>query len=303
MNNNEISELESFLESIAHLSSHTRCAYRRDLKHLQNYCENKKINEWSQLGGRQVIAYIAWRHRQGIGGRSLQRNLSAIRAFYTYLIKLGKIENNPARGIVAPKSPSKLPKVLDVEQSMQLLEIKKDTNSILSIRDRAIFELIYSSGLRLSELVNVDIDDIDLSDKIVTVLGKGKKMRKIPIGSFAIKAIKEWLKCRINLMPKGSMESAVFLSSRGKRISPRSVQKRLKELAVKQGMPSHVHPHMLRHSFASHMLESSSDLRSVQELLGHADISTTQVYTHLDFQHLAKIYDKTHPRAFIKTKK
>lgn len=293
MQSSETILLESFIKTLHHLSAHTCKAYQRDLKNIEYYCEQQNINKWSDLDGRQLRGFVATRHRQGIGGRSLQRNLSAIRAFYRYLLKEGKVKNNPAEGIIAPKSPRKLPKVLDADQTAQLVEIKEDDT--LAIRDKAILELIYSSGLRLAELISLNLNDIDFNDRILTVTGKGNKTRSVPVGRHAIKAVKQWLKSRGTMVDE--TELALFVSSRGKRISPRSVQDRLKQWAIKQGLPNHVHPHMLRHSFASHLLESSSDLRAVQELLGHADISTTQVYTHLDFQHLAQVYDKTHPRA------
>ncbi len=296
MQSSETLLLESFIKTLHHLSKHTRNAYQRDLDHLQNYCDQQEITKWSELDGRQLRGFVAWRHRQGIGGRSLQRNLSAIRSFYRYLIKEEKVKNNPAEGIIAPKSPRKLPKVLDADQTVQLVEIKEEDS--LAIRDKAMLELIYSSGLRLAELISLNLNDIDFNDRILTVTGKGKKTRSVPVGQHAIKAIKRWLKIRTAMVNES--EQALFISNRGKRISPRSVQQRLKQWAIKQGLPNHVHPHMLRHSFASHLLESSGDLRAVQELLGHADISTTQVYTHLDFQHLAQVYDKTHPRAHRK---
>lgn len=288
--------LESFIKTLHHLSEHTRSAYQRDLAYLLEFCDKQEINKWSDLDGRQVRGFVASRHRQGIGGRSLQRNLSAIRSFYRYLLDEAKVKNNPAEGIIAPKTPRKLPNVLDADQTVQLVEI--DDQDALAVRDRAMLELIYSSGLRLAELISINMGDIDFSDRVLTVTGKGKKMRSVPVGKHAIQAIKNWLKIRQSMVNEN--ENALFISQRGKRISPRSVQERLKQWAIKQGLPSHVHPHMLRHSFASHMLESSGDLRAVQELLGHADISTTQVYTHLDFQHLAQVYDKSHPRAHRK---
>ena len=249
------------------------------------------------LDGQQLRGFVAWRHRNGIGGRSLQRNLSAVRAFYRYLIKLNHVEHNPTVGIITPKSPRKLPKVLDVDQTVQLVEIQ-DTDP-LAVRDKAMLELIYSSGLRLSELTGLNLGDIDFADQLITVIGKGNKTRTLPIGKYAHAALQIWLTQRKLFVQ--DEETALFVSQRGRRISQRSVQQRLKEWAIKQGLPNHVHPHMLRHSFASHILESSGDLRAIQELLGHADISTTQVYTHLDFQHLAQIYDKTHPRAHRKS--
>jgi len=296
MQSSETLLLESYLKTLHHLSVHTRNAYQRDLANLQVFCNQQDIIKWSDLDGRQVRGFVAWRHRQGIGGRSLQRNLSAIRSFYRYLLEQGKVKNNPAEGIIAPKTARKLPKVLDADQTVQLVEINDQDD--LAVRDRAMLELIYSSGLRLAELISINMGDIDFGDRILTVTGKGKKMRSVPVGKHAIKAIKNWLKRRQAMV--NDSEKALFISNRGKRISPRSVQERLKQWAIKQGLPNHVHPHMLRHSFASHMLESSSDLRAVQELLGHADISTTQVYTHLDFQHLAQVYDKSHPRAHRK---
>ena len=294
----ELSTIQAFLETLLHLSPHTQKAYQRDLNSLTEYCDVQDIEHWQDIDGRQIQSFIAWRHRQGIGGRSLQRNLSAVRAFYRYLIAQGIARQNPANGILAPKSARRLPKALDADQAAQLVEI--DATEPLEIRDRAILELIYSSGLRLSELISLDLDSIDYADALITVTGKGKKTRTVPIGRHAIKALQAWLKVRADFCK--AEEKAIFVSRRGVRISPRSVQQRLKQWAIKQGLPNHVHPHMLRHSFASHLLESSGDLRAVQELLGHADISTTQIYTHLDFQHLAKVYDEAHPRAHKKSR-
>ena len=294
MHSSEIQLLNSFEETLHYLSKYTRDAYHRDLNYLQNYCTKKNIKKWSNLKSQQLRDFISDRHRKGISGRTLQRNLSSIRTFYRYLCKIDVVSINPAEGIITPKSTRKLPKLLDVDQTFQLLEIKE--NDVLAIRDKAIIELIYSSGLRLTEVISLNIDDIDFIDRVLTVIGKGKKARNLPIGKFAIQAIDDWLKSRQQLV-KNNKERALFISNRGSRISPRSVQERIKRWAVKQGLSGNVHPHMLRHSFASHILESSGDLRAVQELLGHADISTTQVYTHLDFQHLAQVYDKTHPRA------
>ena len=294
MHSSEIQLLNSFEETLHYLSKYTRDAYHRDLNYLQNYCIKKNIKKWSNLKSQQLRDFISDRHRKGISGRTLQRNLSSIRTFYRYLCKIDVVSINPAEGIITPKSARKLPKLLDVDQTFQLLEIKE--NDVLAIRDKAIIEVIYSSGLRLTEVISLNINDIDFIDRVLTVIGKGKKARNLPIGKFAIQAIDDWLKSRQQLV-KNNKERALFISNRGSRISPRSVQERIKRWAVKQGLSGNVHPHMLRHSFASHILESSGDLRAVQELLGHADISTTQVYTHLDFQHLAQVYDKTHPRA------
>jgi len=293
MNQKEAGRVEEFLDRLHHLSSNTRAAYTRDLMALLTYCRAHDIRQWQDLDGRHIRGFVATRHRQGMGGRSIQRNLSAIRAFYRYLITGGIVKRNPATGVTTPKTPRKLPKTLDTEQATQLVEIKNDDS--LSVRDRAMLELLYSSGLRLAELVSLDINSIDYADAIVTVTGKGNKTRKVPVGRYAIQAIKEWLQRRTEMADQD--ESALFVSRRGTRISRRSIQQRLGNWAIKQGLATHVHPHMLRHSFATHILESSSDLRAVQELLGHADISTTQVYTHLDFQHLARVYDAAHPRA------
>ena len=296
MNKQEASRMGTFFGTLQHLSENTQKAYQRDLAVLLEFADAHDVQKWDELDGRQIRSFVAWRHRQGIGGRSLQRNLSAARAFYRYLIGEGVARHNPAEGVQAPKSPRKLPKLLDVDQAAQLLEI--GDRGPLAIRDKAILELMYSSGLRLSELVMLDLDSLDLADAVVTVTGKGKKTRSVPIGKYARKAIKQWLKIRGGMA--NNEEIAVFVSQRGKRISRRSIQQRLKQWAMKQGLTNHVNPHMLRHSFASHLLESSGDLRAVQELLGHADISTTQVYTHLDFQHLANVYDNAHPRAHKK---
>ena len=289
----EQSKINEFLATLNHLAAKTREAYQHDMNMLLKYCIEKEIPAWNKLDGRQLSSFIASRHRNGIGGKSLQRNLSAIRAFYRYLIRLGLANRNPAQGIITPKTSKRLPRTLDVDQTGQLMEIK-DT-APLSIRDKAILELIYSSGLRLSELTGLDIGGIDLADAIVTVAGKGNKTRKVPVGKQAIQSLRLWLAIRDNYARDG--EKALFVSQRGMRISTRSVQLRLQQWAIKQGLVTHVNPHMLRHSFATHILESSGDLRAVQELLGHADISTTQIYTHLDFQHLAKVYDRSHPRA------
>ena len=296
MQETERSSIQNFLKTLQYLSPHTQKAYQRDLNYLSQFCDSQEINRWQDIDGRQVQGFVAWRHRQGISGRSLQRNLSAVRAFYRYLINQGVAKQNPANGVLAPKTARRLPKVLDVDQTIQLVEIDEDDP--LAIRDRAILELMYSSGLRLSELINLDMNEIDFSDALVTVTGKGKKTRTVPVGRHAVKALKAWLKRRNHFADDN--ETAIFVSRRGQRISARNIQQRLKQWAIKQGLANHVHPHMLRHSFASHLLESSGDLRAVQELLGHADISTTQIYTHLDFQHLAKVYDKAHPRAIKK---
>lgn len=289
----ETERIDEFIASLHHLSPRTRLAYRRDLLQLQEFCEREGIARWKDIDGRLLRGFVAARHRRGVGGRSLQRNLSAIRALYRFLIKTGAAAQNPAQGVVTPRVPKRLPGALDVDQAARLVSIEVDGG--LSARDRAMLELMYSSGLRLAELVGLDLDGVDFGDATATVTGKGRKTRKLPVGSYAIAALKEWLAVRPSIAAPG--EKALFVSARGTRISARSVQQRMRRWGLKQGLATHVHPHMLRHSFATHLLESSGDLRAVQELLGHADISTTQVYTHLDFQHLAKVYDAAHPRA------
>ncbi len=293
MKKSEVVKVDAFLETLHHLSEHTRKAYSSDLDFFLSYCDRFNVAKWRDMDGRQLRGYITQRHRQGISGRSLQRNLSAIRAFYKYLLTEGEVKQNPAEGLITPKTKKRLPKTLDVEKSTRLVDIKEKTE--LAIRDRAILELLYSSGLRLSECVALSLDSVDQRDATVTVLGKGSKTRMVPVGRYALQAIAEWLAFRPRLAAPD--ETALFVSTRGSRISARSIQQRLRRWAIKQGLGTHVHPHMLRHSFATHILESSSDLRAVQELLGHADISATQIYTNLDFQHLAKVYDKAHPRA------
>lgn len=275
-------------------SEHTVKSYRRDMEQLCRYCTEKNIAHWADLQQTDIRAFIAGRHREKLSSKSLQRQLSAIRSFYNYLLKQGLVSINPAQHIQAPKQARKLPKVLDVDQLSGLLEA--GASSLLEIRDLAMFELFYSSGLRLSELSGLDLSDLDLPDSTVTVrIGKGGKSRILPIGSKAVTAIENWLRQRAVKIP--AVEPALFVSARGIRLGQRNIELRLAQWCIKKGIAEHIHPHMLRHSFASHLLESSQDLRAVQELLGHSNIGTTQIYTHLDFQHLAEIYDKAHPRA------
>jgi integrase/recombinase XerC len=275
-------------------SAHTVSAYRRDLERLLGYCANKGVSSWQNVTQTDIRSHIAIRHRQGISSKTLQREISAIRSFYTYLMKNGYVQANPAQHIKAPKQARKLPKVLDVDQITGLLEA--GTDSILEIRDVAMFELFYSSGLRLSELSALVLSDLDLSDQMLRVRsGKGGKARELPVGGKAVIALKNWLNERGKLAHVA--DDALFVSNKGKRLGSRGIELRLTQWCKKKGMGTLVHPHMLRHSFASHLLESSQDLRAVQELLGHSNISTTQIYTHLDFQHLAEVYDKAHPRA------
>lgn len=285
-----------FLDYLRHqrrVSPHTLSNYQRDLGKLHDYCNTAQLGEWDSLRDHHIRAFIARLRRNNLSPRSIQRTLSAVRSFYNYLQRQGLAKINPANDVSAPKQQRPLPALLDVDQTAQLLNIKSDAP--LHLRDRAMMELIYSSGLRLSELVNLDLNNIDLSDQTVRVIGKGNKERMLPVGRFAIAALHAWLAVRSGMVAVD--ENAIFVNNRGRRISQRMVQLRMKEWAIKQGVNSQLHPHMLRHSFASHLLESSSDLRAVQELLGHADISTTQIYTHVDFQHLAAVYDKAHPRA------
>ncbi|MFT5656885.1 MAG: integrase/recombinase XerC [Gammaproteobacteria bacterium] len=281
------------LRSERQYSPHTCKNYRRDLDNFSNYLQAHDIKQWVEVSYTQVSAYAAYRFRNGLKSRTIQRELSSIRGFYQYLIQQGVTNSNPAIDVSAPKPDQPLPKTCDAEQISHLLHDTK-TDSDLTIRDLAIFELIYSSGLRLAELVGIDMDDIEQQQVIVT--GKGRKMRQLPIGSKAIEAINRWLKVRPGFV-RANTDRALFLSKLGKRISHRNVQARLNLLAKTHTPGQHLSPHMLRHSFATHMLEASGDLRSVQELLGHANIATTQIYTHLDFQHLARVYDLAHPRA------
>jgi integrase/recombinase XerC len=275
-------------------SQYTVKSYKRDLNCLSTYCESKSISLWTDLKQTDIRSYMASRHRQGLSSTSLQRELSAIRSFFNFLLKNQLTDNNPGQYIKAPKKTRKLPKTLDVDQIKSLLEA--GTNSTIEIRDLAMFELFYSSGIRLSELAQLNLTDIDLTDKSLMVRsGKGGKSRMLPIGSKAVAAINTWLEHRIKSVT--STETALFISTRGTRLGQRSIELRLKQWCKKKGIAEHIHPHMLRHSFATHLLESSQDLRAVQELLGHSNISTTQIYTHLDFQHLADVYDRAHPRA------
>ncbi len=275
------------------MSPNTERNYRRDIEALCRYLEREDLSGWQDIDSYHIRAFASWCHRRGLAPRSIQRRMSALRGFFRFLLREGRVESNPAADVPSPKLPKRLPKTLDVDQIARLLEISGD--SPLALRDRAIMELFYSSGMRLAELVGLKITDLDLAEGTVRVVGKGSKTRILPVGSKAREAIAAWLRARSE-MPGHELD-ALFLSRRGQPLSPRAVQTRLREWSRRIGMATGVNPHLLRHSFATHLLESSGDLRSVQELLGHADISTTQIYTHLDFQHLARIYDKSHPRA------
>ena len=288
--------IEQYLTTLAverRLSENTIKAYRRDLKKLLEFCNEKGILLWQGLSNHHVRMFSASLNANQMHAKSIQRILSAGRGFSQYLIQQRELKTNPFDDVRAPKSEKRLPKTLSVDQITSLVEI--DVNDPLSFRDKAILELFYSSGLRLAELCDLDLNDLNLPDQMVRVTGKGNKTRDLPIGRLADQAIRGWLLQR-NALPLKDFE-AVFVSKHGNRISPRNVQARVKHWATRQGIEITVSPHMLRHSFASHLLESSGELRAVQELLGHSNISTTQIYTHLDFQHLAQVYDDAHPRA------
>ncbi len=293
--NDYLDQFIQTLRSERYYSPHTCSNYRRDLKRFQAYLGERAIDAWERVAFTDVSGFAAQRHRQGRKSRTIARELSSIRSFFQYLIRNGVITRNPALEVSAPKSDKPLPKTCDAESLDRLLRVS-DASDDLVLRDVAIFELIYSSGLRLAELVGIDLDDIDLAEQTLVVTGKGNKTRYLPIGSKAVVALQRWLKRRPRYC-RDEQHKALFLSKQGKRISARNVQSRLKHLIQRQALGQPLSPHVLRHSFATHLLESSSDLRAVQELLGHANIATTQVYTHLDFQHLASVYDAAHPRA------
>ena len=270
-------------------SAHTLDAYRRDLDALQAWV-GRQGQDLLALDAHALRAFVAAEHRRGLSPKSLQRRLSACRSLYRWLLRQGRIAASPAEGVRAPKAPRKLPQVLDVDEAVQLVEVA--TDAPLGRRDRALLELFYSSGLRLSEACALRWRDLDFEQGLVSVLGKGNKQRIVPVGSHACSALRDW-----RAESGGGDDAPVFPGRGGKPLGARAVQLRFKQLAMKQGVLKRIHPHLLRHSFASHVLESSGDLRGVQELLGHADIATTQIYTHLDFQHLARVYDAAHPRA------
>ena len=284
----------TYLRDVRRLSSHTISNYRRDLVSLSAYALSTGQSGIEQLLEADIRAWVGQMRRRGLAGSSIARALSAARSYYVYLGRETGEPRNPAAGVQAPKQPRQLPKTLDVDQVSALLTSAKD--SPLALRDIAIAELFYSSGLRLAELAAINIGDIDGQSQSLTVIGKGNKARTVPVGKMALEAIRAWLKVRPDLDAAAKIRP-LFTSSRGGRLSVRAIQARLRQQGREAGMRQDVHPHMLRHSFASHLLESSGDLRAVQELLGHANISTTQIYTHLDFQHLAKVYDAAHPRA------
>jgi integrase/recombinase XerC len=288
---NPASQVDAWLQRLAserQASAHTVDAYRRDLAKLLRFMEAQGVTTFDTLDPNRMRAFIATEHRAGLAAKSLQRLLSSCRSLFRQLIREGALAHDPMAGVRGPKVRRKLPQVLDVDEAGALVET--DSGGKLAVRDRAMLELFYSSGLRLSELVNLRWIDLDLDGGEVRVLGKGSKTRVVPVGRPAITALRA-LGAAEGMLP----DSAIFRGRGGAPINPRTVQLRMNKLAL--GLPKHVHPHLLRHTFASHMLESSGDLRAVQELLGHADIATTQIYTHLDFQHLARVYDAAHPRA------
>jgi integrase/recombinase XerC len=298
--------LDAFLHHLAHerrLSPHTLDSYHRDLTRILSWRLECKVPDWPAITDGHVRRYLADRHRTGVSPRTLSRELSALRSLFEYLLRERAATRNPARTVRPPKAKRRLPNTFDPDQLGALIDAgaggagsqQGGDDDPLTLRDTAMVELFYSSGLRLAELIGVDTRDIDPSDAMLTVVGKGNKTRRVPVGRAALASIQRWLAVRGLLA--GHDEPALFVSSRGRRIHPRTVQQRLRQWAEQRGAGRSLHPHLLRHSCASHLLESSGDLRAVQEMLGHADISTTQIYTHLDFQHLAQVYDQAHPRA------
>ena len=288
---NDVKEYLIFVSQVKNLSENTTKSYERDLKKLCTFLDNIQVTNYSQINADICSAWIGDLYSQNNNPRSIQRHLSSAKGFFRFLKKNNLITSSPFELVTAPKSPSNLPDVLSPEDVEQLLNFKP--TSLIEIRDMAIVEVMYSSGLRVTETVNINIADFEEELSFLRVLGKGSKTRLVPMGRFAVSAINNWIVERKKI---ATNTDALFLNSKGTRLTVRSVQLRLKKMALKQGLPP-IHPHMLRHSFATHMLESSGDLRTIQELLGHSSLSTTQIYTKLDYQHLAKIYDKSHPRA------
>ena len=301
LQNKDLQRFYDYLQSERRYSKHTVSAYRRDIEHFLKCSALDGAQDicWDDIKQADIRRCVAMLHRQGLSGKSLQRWLSSVRSLYKFLCRFKRAVNNPAVRVPAPKAAKRLPDTLNADEINQLLNTSARKSSAkdsrLNIRDTAMMELMYACGLRLSELSGLNLQDIDWQQQTIQVTGKGQKQRRLPFGSKAKKAIKQWLVQREQ--ETGAEEPALFVSSRGTRMSNSSIQQRLKKMALRQGINTNVYPHMLRHSFASHILESSKDLRAVQELLGHANLSTTQVYTHLDFQHLAGVYDDAHPRA------
>ncbi len=297
MNEGLRADLDGFAAHIAHerrLAPLTCSHYRRHLERFAQFCTNAGIDEWAAVDVHRVRAFAAREHQRGSSGKTLQARLAAIRALFNFLLREGRVAHNPAQDVRAPRSGRKLPEALDADQVAHLLQ-NVGGGDPLTCRDLAMMELLYSSGLRLAELVAADLSDLDRREGLIRVTGKGAKDRIVPVGRLALEAVEAWLRLRAGIAP--AEQTALFVSRSGHRVGARNVQERLRRWGLRQGIAGRVHPHKLRHSFASHMLESSGDLRAVQELLGHSDISTTQIYTHLDFQHLASVYDQAHPRA------
>lgn len=291
-----VDRFQRYLTTERRVSPNTSSSYGLDVAALVAFCNRQLLNEWSEVEIPHVRAFAAQSHGGGLSPSSVQRRLSAVRSFMNFLVREGAIEGNPAVLIQAPRVGRKLPKVLDPDQMVRLLDIP--TIDGIAVRDKAIMELLYSSALRLIELIRLNCDDLALADQTVAVLGKGNVARIVPIGSHALTALRSWLRRRRKVAK--AREPALFVGRNGLRLCPRGVQKRIAYWARHRGIGVHVHPHIFRHSCATHLLESSGDIRFVQEFLGHVSISTTQIYTHLNFQHLAEVYDKTHPRAHRK---
>jgi integrase/recombinase XerC len=288
--------IDRFISHLAHerrMSGHTIAAYRHDLLVLAEFAARRRLTAWRGFDNAAIRAFAAAQHGAALSPRSIQRRLSAARTFFDFLMREGHCASNPALDVRAPKTKKRLPNTLDADQMGRLLAFRVDDS--LSARDKAIMELFYSSGLRLAELTCLNVAAVDLADRTVRVLGKGNKTRIVPVGRQAVDALKAWLKQRAGMVKPGV--EALFVGQSGRPLSVRAVQLRVGAWGRRQGIGVHVHPHMFRHSFATHLLESSGNLRGVQELLGHADIGTTQIYTHLDFQHLATVYENAHPRA------
>ena len=290
----------SYLESVKQYSEHTLNGYKRDLQKLSNYLADQEIEKWNLVKEHDLRTFVNSERRRGLSPRSIQRLLSSCRTFFEFLLTEGQIQLSPAQNISSPKLAQLLPKAMDADLVQRLLDFK--AKGMIEVRDKALAELLYSSGLRLSEICKLNMEDLDTKERTCVVTGKGNKTRIVPVGKKAIQAIRDWFMHRSKLIKsKETSTNAIFLNNKGNRISPRSIQLRLERLCLMRGLPG-INPHMLRHSFASHVLESSGDLRAVQEMLGHSDIGTTQIYTKLDFQHLSKVYDKAHPRAKKGTK-
>ncbi|MDG2918296.1 tyrosine recombinase XerC [Bisgaard Taxon 10/6] len=289
---NALQKYYDYLRIERRLSPYTLLNYRRQLTAVTDMLAQNGIHSWQQVTSSVVRFILAESRKSGLYEKSLALRLSALRRFLAYLVVQGELKVNPATGISAPKQGKHLPKNIDQEQIGKLLD--NHSNEPIDIRDRAMLELMYSSGLRLSELQGLDLNHVNLQSREVRVLGKGSKERILPVGHQALEAIRDWLRVRLRFNPT---DDALFVSSQGGRLTQRAIQKRMEIWGVKQGLSTHLNPHKLRHSFATHMLEASSDLRAVQELLGHSNLATTQIYTHLDFKHLADVYDQAHPRA------